>query len=122
MRPLSLSESRYYAAYRDLLDSERWRRLENWGARTQRLLFASTGTKDPRASDTLYVGALAAPNTFNTIPEETLSHFTDHGEAAPRSEFDRQLAETPDAFAERLAAYLKRPMEKLKAGPANGSP
>ena len=117
-----MSESRHYAAYRDLLDSERWRRLENWGARTQRLLFASTGTKDPRASDTLYVGALAAPNTFNTIPEQTLSHFTDHGEAAPRSEFDRQLAETPDAFAGRLAAYLKRPMEKLKAGPANGSP
>jgi transaldolase len=64
-----------YGAYRDLLDSERWQRLENWGARTQRLLFASTGTKDPRAPDTLYIGALAAPNTINTIPEETLSHF-----------------------------------------------
>ena len=50
------------------------------GARTQRLLFASTGTKDPRASDTLYIGALAAPNTINTIPEETLAHFADHGE------------------------------------------
>jgi transaldolase len=76
---IAVAESTY-AAYRDLLDSERWQRLENWGARPQRLLFASTGTKDPRASDTLYIGALAAPNTVNTIPEETLLHFADHGE------------------------------------------
>jgi transaldolase len=76
---IAIAESTY-AAYRDLLDSERWQRLENWGARPQRLLFASTGTKDPRASDTLYIGALAAPNTVNTIPEETLLHFADHGE------------------------------------------
>jgi transaldolase len=69
-----------YAAYRDLLDSDRWQRLENWGARPQRLLFASTGTKDPHAPDTLYIGALAAPNTVNTMPEETLLHFSDHGE------------------------------------------
>ena len=69
-----------YAAYRDLLDSDRWQRLENCGARPQRLLFASTGTKDPRASDTLYIGALAAPNTVNTMPEDTLLHFADHGE------------------------------------------
>jgi transaldolase len=69
-----------YAAYRDLLDSDRWQRLENCGARPQRLLFASTGTKDPRASDTLYIGALAAPNTVNTMPEETLLDFADHGE------------------------------------------
>ena len=76
---IAIAESTY-AAYRDLLDSERWQRLENLGARTQRLLFASTGTKDPRAPDTLYIGALAAPNTINTIPEETLAHFADHGE------------------------------------------
>jgi transaldolase len=69
-----------YAAYRDVLDSDRWQRLENCGARPQRLLFASTGTKDPRASDTLYIGALAAPNTINTMPEDTLVHFADHGE------------------------------------------
>jgi transaldolase len=68
-----------YAAYRDLLDTDRWQRLENCGARPQRLLFASTGTKDPGAPDTLYVGGLAAPNTINTIPEETLLHFADHG-------------------------------------------
>jgi transaldolase len=76
---IAIAESTY-VAYRDLLDSDRWQRLENWGARAQRLLFASTGTKDPRASDTLYISALAAPNTINTIPEETLLHFADHGE------------------------------------------
>jgi transaldolase len=69
-----------YAAYRDLLDSDRWQRLENAGARAQRLLFASTGTKDPAAPDTLYIGALVAPNTVNTMPEETLLAFADHGE------------------------------------------
>ena len=68
-----------YKAYRDLLESERWQRLEGWGARPQRLLFASTSTKDPEASDVLYVGALAAPNTVNTMPEETLLAFGNHG-------------------------------------------
>jgi transaldolase len=69
-----------YKAYRDLLDSDRWQRLEGWGARPQRLLFASTSTKDPKASDVLYVGALAAPNTVNTMPEETLLAFGNHGQ------------------------------------------
>jgi transaldolase len=68
-----------YAAYRDLLDSDRWQRLENHGARCQRLLFASTSTKDPDASDVLYIEALAAPNTINTMPEKTLLAFADHG-------------------------------------------
>ena len=68
-----------YKAYRDLLDSDRWQRLENLGARPQRLLFASTGTKDHKASDVLYIGALAAPNTVNTMPEETLLAFAEHG-------------------------------------------
>jgi transaldolase len=68
-----------YKAYRDLLDSDRWQRLENLGARPQRLLFASTGTKDPKASDVLYVDALAAPNTVNTMPEGTLKATADHG-------------------------------------------
>lgn len=70
---------RTYAAYRELLDSERWQRLANQGARPQRLLFASTGTKDPDASDVLYIEALAAPNTVNTMPEGTLKDFADHG-------------------------------------------
>jgi transaldolase len=68
-----------YVAYRELLDSNRWQRLANCGARAQRLLFASTGTKDPQASDVFYIGALAAPNTVNTMPEETLLAFGEHG-------------------------------------------
>jgi len=68
-----------YRAYRETLESDRFQRLQNFGARPQRLLFASTGTKDPEASDTLYVGALAAPNTINTMPEPTLTAFAEHG-------------------------------------------
>ncbi|MEO8810429.1 MAG: transaldolase [Rhodanobacter sp.] len=68
-----------YRAYRDLLASERWQKLSAAGAQPQRLLWASTGTKDPAASDTLYINALAAPNTINTIPEKTLHAFADHG-------------------------------------------
>jgi transaldolase len=71
-----------YKAYRDVLESDRWQRLANHGARPQRLLFASTGTKDPKASDVLYIGALAAPNTVNTMPEETLLAFGEHGRAS----------------------------------------
>ena len=69
-----------YRAYRELLDSERWLRLANEGVRPQRLLFASTGTKDPEASDVSYVEALAAPLTVNTMPDKTLLAFADHGE------------------------------------------
>jgi transaldolase len=68
-----------YKAYRDLLESDRFQRLANLGARPQRLLFASTGAKDKNASDTLYISALAAPNTVNTMPEETLLAFAGHG-------------------------------------------
>jgi transaldolase len=71
---------RVYKSYRDLLNSDRWLRLANAGARPQRLLFASTGTKDPKASDILYVAGLAAPNTVDTMPEKTLLAFADHGE------------------------------------------
>jgi transaldolase len=70
---------RTYTAYREVLDSDRWQRLANEGARPQRLLWASTGTKDPHASDVLYVRALAAPFTVNTLPEKTLLAFGDHG-------------------------------------------
>src|SRR5262245_42528935 len=70
---------RSYKAYRDLLASSRWQKLAAAGARLQRLLFASTGTKDPKASDVLYIEALAAPDTVNTMPEETLMDFADHG-------------------------------------------
>jgi transaldolase len=72
--------NRTYKAYRDLLSSERWQRVYNFGARPQRLLWASTGTKDPKASDILYIKALAAPFTVNTMPEGTLMALADHGE------------------------------------------
>ena len=70
---------RTYKAYRDLLASARWKKLAAQGARPQRLLWASTGSKDPTASATLYVEALAAPDTITTIPEKTLLAFADHG-------------------------------------------
>jgi transaldolase len=68
-----------YREYRRLLASPRWQKLAAAGARTQRLLWASTGTKDPSASDTLYVTALAAPETIDTMPEKTLHALADHG-------------------------------------------
>ena len=70
-----------YRAYRELKASDRWLRLENAGAKMQRLLWASTGTKDPNAPDTLYVHGLAAPFTINTMPDKTLEAFYDHGDA-----------------------------------------
>ena len=71
---------RTYKAYRELLGSPRWQRIYNAGARPQRLLWASTGTKDPKASDVLYIKALAAPFTVNTMPEGTLKALADHGD------------------------------------------
>jgi transaldolase len=71
---------RTYRAYRTLLSSPRWQRAYNMGARPQRLLWASTGTKDPKASDVLYIKALAAAFTVNTMPEGTLKALADHGE------------------------------------------
>jgi transaldolase len=71
---------RTYRAYRELLDSRHSQSLASAGARHQRLLWASTGTKDPQASDVLYVEALAAPDTINTMPDATLLAFADHGE------------------------------------------
>ena len=70
---------RTYVAYRELLASPQWRALAEQGALPQRLLWASTGTKDPAAPDTLYVDALTAPNTIITVPEKTLLAFADHG-------------------------------------------
>jgi transaldolase len=69
-----------YETYRLLVDSPRWQRIFNARARRQRLLWASTGTKDPEASDSLYIHALAAPFTVNTMPEATLKALADHGE------------------------------------------
>jgi transaldolase len=74
---------RTYKAYRTLLSSPRWQRVYNLGARPQRLLWASTGTKDPAASDILYIKALAAPFTVNTMPEGTLKALAEHSELGP---------------------------------------
>jgi transaldolase len=72
---------RTYKSYRDLLESKRWQKLAASGARPQRLLWASTGTKDPSVPDTIYVEALVAPDTINTMPEKTLLAFASHGKA-----------------------------------------
>jgi transaldolase len=79
---------RTYKAYMDLLVSPSWQRAFNEGALPQRLLWASTGTKDPTASDTLYVKNLAAPFTVSTLPEATLKAFADHGEVGLRMPVD----------------------------------
>ena len=85
MDPLALAggiavAQRTYKAYRELLGTARSQRIYNEGGRPQRLLWASTGTKDPAASDILYIKALAAPFTVNTMPENTVKAFGDHGE------------------------------------------
>lgn len=103
-----------YRAYRQLMDSERWQRLANAGARAQRLLWASTSTKDPNASDTLYVHSLGAPFTINTMPDATLLAFYDHGEVgepmpAGGGDADAMLAEFASAGidVDELAAKLQ---------------
>jgi transaldolase len=92
---------RAYKAYRELLASPRFQRAANNGARAQRLLWASTGTKDPKAPDTLYVKALAAPFTVNTMPEGTLKAVAEHGE------IDRVLAPDGGDCETVLAAFAK---------------
>ena len=106
---------RTYKAYRELLASPRWLALAKAGAMPQRLLLASTGTKDPAASDTLYVQALAAPDTINTIPEKTLRAFAEHGTVCELMPVDGGDAETQlEAFKRagvneaELAAQLQR--------------
>ena len=88
-----------YKAYRDLLASSRWKKLLAAGALPQRMLWASTGTKDPAAPDTLYIEAFAAPDTINTIPEKTLHAFADHGKLGAAMPIDGGDAEAVlDAF------------------------
>ena len=132
---------RTYKAHGEWLASARWQRLAAAGARPQRLLWASTGTKDPSAPDTLYVQALAAPGTINTLPEKTLLAFADHGRVGPSLPLDGGHAEAVieefhregvdddalavrlqrqgvDAFATSWHALLMRIREKC---PAAGS-
>jgi transaldolase len=102
-----------YQAYAGQLASSRWQRIFNEGAVAQRLLWASTGTKDPKASDTLYVTSLATPYTVNTMPEATLKAFADHGQVGPivradGGDFEDVLTQftqagiRPDALGARL--------------------
>lgn len=95
---------RTYRAYRELLASPRWERLRAAGAMPQRLLWASTGTKDPKTPDTLYVDALAAPDTINTMPEKTLEACADHGRIAGAMAIDGGNAE--QTLAEFAAAGI----------------
>jgi len=95
---------RTYKAYRELLASARWQKLASAGAQSQRLLWASTGTKDPSASDVLYIEALAAPDTINTIPDKTLLAFADHGRPGNAMPFDGGDAE--DVIAKFNAAGI----------------
>lgn len=104
-----------YKAYRELLASKRWQTLAAAGARPQRLLWASTGTKDPAARDTLYVEALAAPDTINTMPEKTLLAFAEQGAmagglTANGGDAEQVLAEFAEAGVDvgTLAATLQR--------------
>ena len=99
---------RAYKAYRELLASARWGKLAAAGARPQRLLWASTGTKDPAASDTLYVQALAAPDTINTLPDKTLLAFADHGRLCGEMPTDGGDAET--TLAEFAQAGVDEPV------------
>ena len=122
---------RTYKAYRNLLASSRWERLAAAGARPQRLLWASTGTKDPDAPDTLYVEALAAPDTVDTIPDKTLKAFADHGKVGASMAVDggdaeavlaefRKLGVDDAALALRLqkegAASFQKSWDSLLAG------
>lgn len=109
---------RTFRAYHELLESDRMQRLLNEGARAQRLLWASTGTKDPNASDTLYIEALASPFTVNTMPEPTLVAFSQHGEVGDLLPKDGGNAEVVlKEFAEAgidVAALAKRLQEEGK--------
>jgi len=109
-----------YRAYRELLESERWKKLAAAGAQPQRLLWASTGTKDPAASDTLYISAFAAPDTINTMPEKTLNAFADHGRlhgvmATDDGDTSMTLAQIADAGVHIDALALKLQQEGAEA-------
>ena len=114
---------RAYHAYRELLNSDRWMRLANSGARAQRLLWASTGTKDPDAPDTLYIEAFASPFTVNTMPDKTLEAFADHGQVGDLLDPSATAAEQSlkqfeeagidlDALAQRLQDEGKDSFDK----------
>jgi transaldolase len=111
---------RTYKAYRDLLESDRWKGLAEKGAKPQRLLFASTGTKDPEASDTLYIEAFAAPDTINTMPDKTLHAFADHGKVGEPlpddgGDWEQALKANQDAGVDTDALALRLQKEGADA-------
>ena len=103
-----------YKSYRDLLASRRWLKLAAAGARAQRVLWASTGTKDPDTSDTLYVEALAAPDTINTMPDKTLLAFADHGKVTSALSADGGDAEAAMAGIARAGIDVSALAEQLQ--------
>ena len=112
--------NRIYKAYRQLLGSPRWQSAFNAGARPQRLLWASTGVKDPKASDVLYIKALAAPFTVNTMPEATLLALADHGELssimpADGGDWETVLARFSEAGVKFSALAAQLQIEGAKA-------
>jgi transaldolase len=104
-----------YRSYRNVMASDRFLRLENSGARMQRLLWASTSTKDPKASDTLYVQGLAAAFTVNTMPDETLVAFYDHGQVGDPLPADGGDADAKLAEFEKAGIDLKALADKLQS-------
>ena len=109
-----------YQAYRELMESDRWQRLEGAGARMQRLLWASTSTKDPKAPDDLYLHCLGAPFTINTVPEETLRAFYDHGHAGEPMPMDGGDANATIAAHEQAGIDVRALAAKLQADAATG--
>ena len=105
---------RTYKAYRDLLASERWKKLAAAGAHPQRLLWASTGTKDPKAPETLYVEALAAPGTVDTMPEKTLMAFAEQGRVGDPMPVDGGYAEQTIAEIRREGVDIEALADKLQ--------
>jgi transaldolase len=102
-----------YRHFRTVAESERWRRLASSGARPQRLLWASTSTKNPAYRDTLYVEELIGPETVDTIPPETLEAFRDHGVARPTLAEGVEVAERELAELEALGISLDRATDEL---------
>jgi len=106
---------RTYKAYRELLESPRWKKLAAAGAHPQRLLWASTGTKDPKAPETLYVEALAAPDTIDTMPSKTLKAFAEHGKVGATMPRDGGFCEQTIEEIRRQGVDIEALAAKLQA-------
>jgi transaldolase/glucose-6-phosphate isomerase len=102
-----------YARFRELFSGERWQKLVNLGARVQRPLWASTGTKNPQYSDTLYVDELIGPHTVNTVPPETLNAFLDHGTVAATIQGEGETARAQFAALNRLGIDVENLAQSL---------